>query len=230
MISFAADGSFLLRSATWIGSPCARACSDVRLVKADALLRQRVNQLLIHAIGGAQMKLALQIVEDIDRASLGAGELHRLGDDGGEHGLEIERRVHCLRHFAERAQLADRAAKLIGALAQCVQKSGILDGDRCLVGEGLDQRDLLVREGPDLQAINRRSLPSQVVAFEHRHSQNCPDSVRRPLLRSRVFWISQTIGDVNRSAFNDGTIHDSAVSAWTDRSSFNELHEFSAKR
>ena len=121
--------------------------SDVRLIKADVLLRQRVNQLLIHAVGGAQMKFALHIVEDIDRASLGAGELHRLGDDGGEHGLEIERRVHRLRHFAERAQFADRAAKLIGALAQFVQQPRVLDRDDRLVGEVLDQLDLLVGEG-----------------------------------------------------------------------------------
>ena len=113
------------------------------------LMRQRVNQLLIHAVGGAQMKFALQIVEDVDRAGLGAGELHRLGDDGGEHGLEIERRVHRLRHFAERAQLPDRAAKLIGALAQFVQQPNILDRDGRLVGEGLDQSDLLIRERPE---------------------------------------------------------------------------------
>ena len=55
---------------------------DVRLVKADALMTQRLNQLLIHAVGGAQMKFASRLVEDIDRAGLGAGELHRLGDDG----------------------------------------------------------------------------------------------------------------------------------------------------
>ena len=95
------------------------------------------------------MKFALQLVEDVDRSGLGAGELHRLGDDGGQHGLEIERRVHRLRHFAERAQLADRAAKLIGALSQCVQKPNVLDRDGCLVGEGLDQCDLFIREGPD---------------------------------------------------------------------------------
>ena len=111
------------------------------------LLRQRVDQLLIHAVGGAQMKFALPIIEDVDRASLGAGQLHRLGDDGGEHGFEIERRVHRLRHFSERAQLADGAAKFIGALAQRVQQANVLDRDGGLVGEGFDKSDLLVREG-----------------------------------------------------------------------------------
>ena len=128
-------------------------------------MRERVNQLLIHAVGGAQMKFALPIVEHIDRAGLGAGELHRLGDDGGEHGFEIERRVHRLRHFAERAQLADRAAKFIGALAQFVEQSRILDGDDRLVGESGDQLDLLLGERLDLwraRTITPIGSPSRI--------------------------------------------------------------------
>ena len=67
------------------------------------------------------MELALHIVEDVDGAGVGIGELHRFGHDGRQHGFEIERRVHRLGHFAKRAQLPDRAAKLIGALAQFAQ-------------------------------------------------------------------------------------------------------------
>jgi hypothetical protein len=55
---------------------------DVRLVKADALMSQRLNQLLIHAVCGVQMKFALPIIEHVNRASLGSGELYRLGNDG----------------------------------------------------------------------------------------------------------------------------------------------------
>ena len=106
---------------------------------------ERVDQLLIHAVSGAQMKLALPIVEDVDRAGLGAGELHRLGDDGGKHGFEIERRVHRLRYLAERAKFLDRAAKFIGALAQLRQQSRIFDGDNGLRGEICDQRRLACR-------------------------------------------------------------------------------------
>ena len=57
---------------------------------------------------------------------------------------QIERRVHRLRDFAERAQFADRTAKLVGALAQLGKQPRILDGDDGLGGEVLDQRDLLV--------------------------------------------------------------------------------------
>jgi hypothetical protein len=85
------------------------------------LLPQRLDQLLIHAVSGAQMEFALPIVEDVDRTGLGARKLRRLSNDGGEHGLKVERRVYRLRHFTERAQLPDRPAEIIGALAQFVQ-------------------------------------------------------------------------------------------------------------
>ena len=79
-------------------------------------LRQRFDQLLIHAVSGTQAKFALEFGEDVDRSGIGAGKLHRLGNNGREHGLKIERRVYGLGHFAEGAQFSDRAAKLVGAL------------------------------------------------------------------------------------------------------------------
>ena len=81
------------------------------------------------------MKFLSLIVEHIDCAGLGAATAAPLGDDGGEHGLEIKRRVHCLRHFAERAQFLDRAAKLIGALAQLIEQPRVLDGDYRLISK-----------------------------------------------------------------------------------------------
>ena len=40
-----------------------------------------------HSVGRAHLELAVGLVEDVDRAGLGAGQLRRLGDDGVEHGL-----------------------------------------------------------------------------------------------------------------------------------------------
>ena len=138
------------------------------------LLPERRDQLLIHAVGSAKMKFAQLIVEDIDRSGLGARQLHCLSDDSGEYGFQVEGGVYRLGHFAERAQLLDRAAKLIGALAQCVQKSNVLDCNGCLVGEGLDQSDLIIGEGSDLEAINNDHT-QDVIAFEDRHAENCFD-------------------------------------------------------
>jgi hypothetical protein len=75
---------------------------DVRIFEADVPLRERVNQRLVHSVGGAQVKLACLLIIAVDSASLGTGELHRLCDDGGKYGFEVERRVHRLGHLAKR--------------------------------------------------------------------------------------------------------------------------------
>jgi hypothetical protein len=96
MISFTADGAPARKSGICSSSRSAKIAATYG-VYADSLLRQCVNQFLIHPVGSAQTKRALQLVEHVDRTGLGGGELHRLGDDGGEHGFKIERRVHRLR-------------------------------------------------------------------------------------------------------------------------------------
>ena len=123
------------------------------------------------------MEFALHLVEDVDRAGIGVGELHRLGDDGGEHGLEIERRVHRLRDFAERAQFADRAAKLVGALAQFAEQPRILDGDDGLRGEVGDQRDLLVGKRTDFLAVQGERT-DQFVLLQHRDGHERPHAAK----------------------------------------------------
>jgi hypothetical protein len=125
---------------------------DRRICHVNMSMREGVDQLPVHAIGGAQAKFALLLVEHVDRTGIGAGELHRLGDDGREHGFEVERRVHRLRHFTERAQLADRSAKLVGALAQLIEQPRVLDGNHGLGGEARNQRNLFVGEGADFLA------------------------------------------------------------------------------
>ena len=144
--------------------------SNRRIAHVDMPMRQRLDQLLVHAVGGAQPKLALGVVENVDRTRLGAGELRRLGDDGREHGFEVEGRVHRLRYLTKRAQFADRSAELVGALAQLVEQPRILDGDHRLVGEGSHQIDLLFGEWPDLLATQIERT-DQFVVLQHRDSQ-----------------------------------------------------------
>ena len=85
----------------------------MRLVAADGRgnfgvhVADRRDHLLAHTEGGAELELAAAVVEHVDRAGLGAGNLCRLGDDRVEHRLQVERRVDRLAHFAERAQLLD---------------------------------------------------------------------------------------------------------------------------
>ena len=112
----------------------------------------RRDQLLAHAVGRAQLELALPLVAHVDRAGLGAGELRRLGDDGVEHGLQIERRVDRLRNLAERAQLLDRPREL--AVRACTSSNSRTFSIAITAWSAkvVDQLDLLVGERPHLAA------------------------------------------------------------------------------
>ena len=128
--------------------------ADVGVAGADAPVGDRDDHLLAHAVGGAQPELLPRLVEHVDRAGVGARELHRALHDGGQHLFEVERRVDRLGDFAQRLQLADRAGEVVGAGAQLVEQADVLDGDDGLGGEVGDQLDLLVGERPDLLAVD----------------------------------------------------------------------------
>ena len=98
-------------------------------------------------------KFLLLVVEHIDRAGLGARELHRLGGDGSQHVLEVEGRVHRLADLSERAQLAHRLRQLAGPGFDLLLevRVGILQLRRHvveLVGERLE-----LVAGPDRYAL-----------------------------------------------------------------------------
>ena len=95
-------------------------------------------------------------------------ELHRLGDDGRKHGLQIERGIDRLADFAERAQLLNQLAKLVGALAQRCEQPSIFNGDHGLAGEALDQRDLLFGEGTNFLPEDAQCT-DHLRILDHRH-------------------------------------------------------------
>ena len=64
----------------------------------------RRNQFFSQAICGPYPKCLVQFVENIDHASLRIRKLGRLGNNGGQHGLQIERGVYRLGYLAERVQ------------------------------------------------------------------------------------------------------------------------------
>ena len=130
-------------------------------------------------------------------ASLGIGELCRLGDDGGQDGLKIDRRIHRLADFAERAQLADRLGEFARACLHFVEQPNILDCDYRLIGEGLHKSDLLVRERFELQSVEGDSS-NQAIAFQHWDRERRPDG---PLVSYGIgiFRIGLDVRDVHRS-------------------------------
>ena len=116
------------------------------------------------------MKFAVRLVEHVNSAGVGVRELHRLRDDGRENGFEVERRIDGLADLAERPQLTDRPAKLVGALPQLAEQPGVLDGDDGLPRKVRQQLDLFVGERRWLHAVDNESA-HQLVLFEHRNAQ-----------------------------------------------------------
>ena len=110
-MSWIGEARLSARSATWRGSRRSVALADRGLAEPDGLLVDRGDQARRHAVGGAQPEFCRASLEDVDRARIGAGELHRLGDDGRQHGFEIERRVDRLADLAKRLQLLRPSAR-----------------------------------------------------------------------------------------------------------------------
>ena len=85
--------------------------------------------------------------------------------------------------------------------AQLVEQAGVLDGDDGLVGEILDQLDLLVGEGTDLLPVNRER-PDQVVFLEHRHDEKRPNATKLDAGDNLWFalgvpWVCREVGDMD---------------------------------
>jgi hypothetical protein len=63
---------------------------------------------------------------------------------------------------------------LLQRFAQFVEQAGVFDGDDGLIGEVLDQLDLLVGERPHLLAVDH-DRTDQLLLLQHRHEKHRPD-------------------------------------------------------
>ena len=114
-----------------------RSLADVHVTILDL-----GDDLFVHSIGRAQAKFLMGLLKHIDRAGLGVGELGRLGDDGGQDGLEVNARINRLGDFAKCPQFLDRLRKVVGAGLHLLEQPHVLDRDHRLVGKGGDQLNL----------------------------------------------------------------------------------------
>ena len=116
----------------------------------DPILRERLKHLT---------------VESLKQPSLGPGQPRRVLDEGFQHGLEIERRAaDHLEHFAGRRLLLQRLRQLAVARLQLREQPHVLDGDHRLVGECLEEHDLLVGEGPRLSLVDVDGADREAIA------------------------------------------------------------------
>ena len=90
-------------------------------------------------------------------------------DDGVEHRLHVGRRAaDDAEHLGRRRLMLQRLAQFRVALLEFLEQPHVLDGDDRLVGEGLQQRDLLLGERTDLQSANMNHPDGDAFAQQRR--------------------------------------------------------------
>jgi hypothetical protein len=121
--------------------------AEMGLAHPDPPLAQRLDPVGAHAKGGFGHEDLFGLVEFVNRALVGLRELRRAADDGGQHGVEVERGIHRAQYFLERLQFGDRAGQRVGAVAQIVEKTCIFYRNHGLVGESANELNLFFSEG-----------------------------------------------------------------------------------
>ena len=97
-------------------------------------------------------------------------------DDGIKHRLHVRRRAaDDAEHLGRCRLMLQRLAQFRVALAEFLEQADVLDSDDGLIGEGLEQRDLFVRERTDFGAANRDRANGNALA-QQRRSKNSPSS------------------------------------------------------
>src|SRR5215831_12498371 len=94
-------------------------------------------------LGDKMEQLAVELVE---RAEESVAQFHGASDDCVEHRLHVGRRL------ADHAQDLARRRQVAVALSQFGEQAHVLDGNNRLVGEGLEERNLVVSEAARLAA------------------------------------------------------------------------------
>ena len=79
--------------------------ADRGILQLEPMFTERGGKSLAHPVGGAQSKLATLLIVDVDGAGIRVGELNGLGDDRGEHGFQLERRIDGLADLAQGREL-----------------------------------------------------------------------------------------------------------------------------
>jgi hypothetical protein len=148
--------------------------------------------------------------------SLGGPRIHR--QDLGEAEDGVEGRAQLVGHAGEELALRlVRALQLAVLLLDLAEEARILDRDHGLIGEGLDQRDLLRCEWARLgfimivteeEGANRRPFAHQRHG-EHRPHPGPAKACLRELIHAR--GVDLDIGEMDRAPFSDRLRVDTAL-------------------
>src|SRR5262249_20444621 len=116
-----------------------------------------LHQSFFHTVTGPQEKPFRSLIILVDNTTTSSGELHGMTNNAVEHRLEIESRADRLTDLTQSSQLPNRLRQLARSRLQFLEQPYVLNGDHCLVGEGFEECDLLLREGSNLRAPDQNS-------------------------------------------------------------------------
>ena len=110
-------------------------------------------------------------MENKQVAELCVADGGRAGQDRLEHRIEFARRAaDDLEHLGSRGLMPQGLSQVFGARLHLIEQARILDRDYGLVGEGLQQFDLALRERSGFGAPNHHHADHGIVA-RHRDCQ-----------------------------------------------------------
>src|SRR5215831_5145259 len=153
----------------------------------EAVEGERVKQLAVEASGDAMVR---------------AAQPNGAPDDGIEHRLEIcWRAADDPKDFARRCLLVERRGQFSVARLQFLEQPHVLDGDYRLVGEGLEQRNLLVGEGVHFGPADYDHADRYSFAQKRRRQHGAKATTNPWKLRLQP---RRDVIDMDRPAFDNG--------------------------
>src|SRR5262249_13915904 len=121
---------------------------------------------MLHRAWHEDLALLVILVND---SGIRARELRGPSHDGAQDGAEIQGGRDRLTDLAERPKLTHRASQGLGLCFEFLEQSDVFDGDDGLIGEGLEELDLLVRKRPALAPADGDRSDRLIVAQQWDH-------------------------------------------------------------
>ena len=137
----------------------------------------------------------------------------------------VERRAQLMAHAGEELRLVlARLRELAALVLDFVEQANILDRNGGLVGEGLDQRDLLVGERLNM-CLDQPYDALRDAVTQHRDCQHRPEREHPLRLAEAIFVVRGDVLNLHGSALKKGAA-DGGAATGMDRGALPQLQEF----